>query len=136
VLLVDAHGKVCWLSATHEGRVHDKRVADEAHYTLPSGSHLLQDLGFQGFALAACTIHQPTKKPRGQQLTEDQRLANRAISSLRMRVEHVIASIKRFRIVKDKLRLWKDDLCDDLIEICCALHNFRLNFRSWSTVTL
>ncbi len=136
VLLSDGRAKVCFLSATYEGSVHDKRIVDEAAYTLPAGSHLLQDLGFQGFVLPDVTIHQPTKKPRGGALTEAQRTDNRLIASQRIRIEHVIASVKRFRIVKDKLRLWKDDLCDVLIEICCSLHNFRLNFRPWPSSSL
>jgi hypothetical protein len=124
------------LSATHEGSVHDKRVADEAAYTLPPGSQLFQDRGFQGFSLPEVIHHQPTKKPKGQPLTDDQRQLNRLLSAKRIRIEHVISSVKRYRIVKDKLRLWADDLSDILMEICCSLHNFRLNFRPWSLASL
>ena len=47
-----------------------------------------------------------------------------------MRVAHVISSIKRDRIVKDKLRNWKR-FSDLAMETCCGLHNFRLNFSPW-----
>ena len=56
---------------------------------------------------------------------------NRLISSIRIRVEHVISGVKRYRIVKDKLRNWKKGFSDFVMETCCGLHNFRLNFRPW-----
>ncbi len=51
--------------------------------TLPAGSLLYQDTGFQGYALAGTTIFQPKKKPRGGELTTDEKTQNRAISSIR-----------------------------------------------------
>ena len=57
---------------------------------------------------------------------------NREISSIRIRVEHAIRGIKRYRIVKDKLRNSKKGFSDLVMETCCGLHNFRLNFRPWS----
>ena len=133
---MDAHAHICYLSPTYEGSVHDKRITDECDYPLPAGAHLLQDKGFQGFAPPQVIIHQPTKKPKDAPLSHDQRAANRAIAQKRMRIEHVIASVKRLRLVKDKLRLWKDDVCDNIIQIAAALHNFRLSFRPWSTTSL
>ena len=42
---------VCFLSHTSEGKASDKSVAEFAGYTLPPGSYLYQDKGFQGFYL-------------------------------------------------------------------------------------
>ncbi len=44
VLLVDKQLKIQYLSETHPGKVHDKRVADATPDPLPQGSVLLQDL--------------------------------------------------------------------------------------------
>lgn len=44
-------------------------------------------------------------------------------------VEHVIAGIKRCRIVKDVYRNTKEDYEDLVIEIACGLHNFRQSLR-------
>jgi hypothetical protein len=44
-------------------------------------------------------------------------------------VEHVIAGVKRCRIVKDVLRLTKDGISDLVMEIACSLHNLRLSCR-------
>ena len=39
----------------------------------------------------------PTKKPRGQELTLEQELANQALHHRRLRIEHVNSSVKRHR---------------------------------------
>ena len=48
---------VCFLSGTCEGKASDKSLAELAGYTLPPGSCLYQDKGFQGFylVLVVCT---------------------------------------------------------------------------------
>lgn len=96
---------------------------------LPPSSVLYQDLSFQGFTVAGSTMMQPKKKPRGCELTPDEQAKNRRLASIRMRIEHVIGSVKRCRIVKDKLRLWREQMRDQVMETCCGLHNFRLQYR-------
>jgi hypothetical protein len=123
--------QICFLSATYEGKVHDKSVADLAGYSLPHGSCLYQDMGFQGFILNGISIVQPKKKPRGGELTPPEKTTNRRISSIRIRIEHAIGGVKRYRIVKDKIRLFKDGIRDTIMETCCGLYNFRLQYRPW-----
>lgn len=122
---------ILFLSDTYGGRVHDKRIAETTPYFLPAGSRLLQDLGFLAFTLPQVNILMPTKKPRGQFLTVEQQSANRALHHRRLRIEHVNSSVKRCRVVKDRLRLWKDGVRDLVMEICCALHNFRVRITPW-----
>jgi hypothetical protein len=131
VLLADQSCRVVYVSDTYEGSVHDKPIAEQTPYPLPEGSELLQDLGFLGFWLDGVQITMPHKKPRGQELTEEQKAENQVISHRRVRVEHIICSIKRCRIVKDTIRLWKDTARDLVMAICCGLHNFRLRLRPW-----
>ena len=38
---------------------------------------------------------------------------------------------KRCRIVKDRIRLWKAGVRDLVMELCCALHNFRVRLNPW-----
>ena len=83
----------------------------------------MQDLGFLAFTLPQVDILMPTKKPRGQELTLEQQLANQALHCRRLRIEHVNSSVKRCRIVKDRIRLWKEGVRDLVMELCCALHN-------------
>ena len=95
---------------------------------------MLQDLGFVGFRLPDVEILMPMKKPRGRLLTPDQQRANRSMNECRLRIEHVNSSIKRCRIVKDRLRLWKQGIRDQVMEICCALHNFRVRLTPWQSM--
>jgi hypothetical protein len=131
VLLVNALLTILFLSDTYGGRVHDKPIADATPYPLPAGSRLLQDLGFLAFTLPNVEILMPTKKPRGQELTWEQHVANQALHCRRLRIEHVNSSVKRCRIVKDRIRLWKEGIRDVVMEICCALHNFRVRLTPW-----
>ena len=71
------------------------------------------------------------RNPRGQDLTLAQQLANQALHHRRLRIEHVNSSVKRCRIVKDRIRLWKKGVRDVVMEICCALHNFRVRLTPW-----
>jgi hypothetical protein len=131
LLVINETCHVCFLSHTCEGKASDKSIAELAGYTLPPGSCLYQDKGFQGFLLNGITIVQPKKKPRGGELTPPEKATNRRISSIRMRIEHAIGGVKRYRIVKDKIRLFKDGIRDTIMETCCGLHNFRLQYRPW-----
>lgn len=131
VLLAEETGTLPFLSDTYEGSTHDKPIADQTPYPLPEGSELLQDLGFVGFTLVDVTITQPQKKPRGKELTDEQKADNAIVAHRRIRMEHVSASVKRCRIVKDSIRLWKDTARDMVMEVCCGLHNFRLRLHPW-----
>ena len=131
VLLVNAPLTILFLSDTYGGRIHDKRSAEATPYPLPAGSQLLQDLGFLAFTLPQVEMLMPTKKPRGQEFTLEQHVANQALHHRRRRIEHVNSSVKRCRIVKDRLRLWKQGVRDLMMELCCALHNFRVRLNPW-----
>jgi hypothetical protein len=73
----------------------------------------------------------PAKKPRDQELTPEQQGAHHALPQRRLRIAHVHRSVKRCRIVKDRIRLWKDGVRDLVMELCCALHNFRVRLTPW-----
>jgi hypothetical protein len=116
---------VLFVSSTFAGRVHDKKIADTA-YTIHPGFTLYQDGGYQGYLPEGVNIMQPDKKPKGGQLTQEQKDKNRGIFSKRVYVEHTISSIKRYRIVKDECRLRKNNFVGSIFATCAALHNFRL----------
>jgi len=66
-----------------------------------------------------------------QERTREQHVANQALHHRRLRIEHVNSSVKRCRIVTDRSRLWKDGVRDLVMELCCALHNFRVRLNPW-----
>jgi hypothetical protein len=131
VLLVNALLTILFLSDIYGGRVHDKPSAAATPYPSPAGSRLLQDLGFLAFTLPNVEILMPTKKPRGEELTGEQQRANQALHHRRLRIEHVNSSVKRCRLVKDRIRLWKAGVRDLVMELCCALHNVRVRLIPW-----
>lgn len=66
---------------------------------------------------------------RGKELTKIDKFFNKMISSVRIVVENVICGVKRCRIVKDILRLTKENISDVVMEVACGLHNLRATFR-------
>ena len=136
------------MSETYEGTVHDKRIADEEALdfgttagTTSSGFRtfgtevpekermLLQDLGFQGYEPEGVCVVQPEKKPRGKSLTPEQKASNQEISRERVVVEHAIAGVKVWRIVKEQIRSWLHAIRDQVMYLACGLHNFRFACR-------
>ena len=122
---------ILFLSDTYGGRMHDLRIAEATPYPLPAGSGLLQDLGFLAFTLPDVEMLMPTKQPRGEELTREQHRANQALHQRRLRIEHVNRSVKRCRMVKDRIRLWKEGVRDLVIALCCTLHNVRVRLTPW-----
>jgi hypothetical protein len=135
LILTDNQLKILYLSPTLCGAVHDKKMADQTLSKLPEGSCLFQDLGFMGFTLDKVTVLMPYKKPKGCLLTHVQKVENSVISSYRVRIEHVISSVKRCRIVKEKCRLGCSIIRDMVMEVACALHNFRVRLVPWKPVS-
>ena len=122
---------IVYLSPTYPGTVHDKRMADENPYPLPEGSVLWQALGFLAYELDGVTTRTPHKKPKGGGLTPVQKADNHAISSVRVRIEHVNSSVKRCRTLLEPLRLHRPNVFDLVMEIGCGLHNFRTRLSPW-----
>jgi hypothetical protein len=129
--MIDEACQICFLRATSEGKANDKILAELEGYRLPPGRALYQEMGFQGFVLADVTMIHPKKNPRGGELTPPEQATNRRLSSLRIRIEHAIGGVKRYRMVKDKIRRFKDGIRDAVMETCCGLHNYRLQYRPW-----
>jgi hypothetical protein len=130
VILINEHTeRVDYLSQTYCGKTHDKKIADREAIHYPPHTTLDQDTGFQGYAPLGVLTFQPKKKPRGKDLGVADLFFNRLISSVRIRVEHVIASIKRCRIVKDVFRNTTEGMSDLVMRVACALHNWRTSFR-------
>ena len=130
VLLSNAHTtKVVYLSRTYSGKTHDKRVADLEAIDYPAHATLTKDTGFQGYEPQGVLTFQPRKKPRGQELGLADQFVNHVIARDRIKIEHVIAGIKRCRSVKDVFRNTKTGFSDLVMGIACALHNLRVTFR-------
>ena len=118
-----------YLSPTEPGKKHDKKMADEAAIAYPPGATLGKDTGFQGYAPSRVLAWQPKKKPKGQELSVADKRLNALLSSARIVVEHTLSGVKRCHIVKDVFRNTKVGFTDVVMEVACALHNLRVDFR-------
>ena len=130
VVTEKATGEVLGLGTTQPGSRNDKACADAEGYTFPEGSTLYQDSGFQGYAPEGATTQQPTKKPRGGELTAAQKEANRKVSAERISVEHSVGGVKIFHIVSAVFRNLKEGFEDLVMEVACGLFNFCRTCRS------
>jgi len=123
--------KIVMLGQTREGRIHDKRLAEEDGFLFPEGSTLFQDSAYQGYKPPGVkTFFQPKKKPRGGELKKSEKAVNKAISSVRVRVEHAIRGAKRNRIARDTYRNRRPGFVDTVMVVSCGLSNFTTGLRT------
>jgi len=130
VLITDEDRKILYLSSTKGGRNHDYAMLKEEipPDTFPKGICVWDDLGFLGMEKGYPDVNviMPKKKPRGGELTPEEKAWNRTVSSFRVRVEHAIGGIKRFGIVSQVFRNRSAWLCDIAMNICSGLWNLIL----------
>jgi hypothetical protein len=133
-VILTSNRKVIYLSKTAGGRWHDEKVAAPLRdCPFPKNSTVLKDSGLQGVRPKETKSLSPFKKPPGRELCSIKKRINRAISSLRVEVEHVISGIKRCRIVSYVFRNIKENFENIVMEVACAIHNLRTDFRTASS---
>lgn len=64
----------------------------------------LADSGYQGLLELHLNSRTPIKKPKGRQLTEEQKQFNKELAKERVVIEHIIRHLKIFRILLEKYR--------------------------------
>jgi DDE superfamily endonuclease/Helix-turn-helix of DDE superfamily endonuclease len=119
---------VILLTKARPGKVHDKRQLDEEDVVsnIPEEIPIEGDLGFQGLQKEFENIHLPHKKPRGKELTEQQKQENRDFSAQRVKCEHAHGGIKRYNAVASIYRNRVTDFDDHLMLVATGLWNFYL----------
>lgn len=100
----DQDGEILTLEAGHRGPQADIKLYEEAPLPEPiADKPRMGDKGYQSQEHPELTT--PHKKPRGGELTEEQKAENKAIARQRIVVEHAIRRVKGFRILRDDYRL-------------------------------
>ena len=101
-IITNIEGDILAVDPGYRGPKSDKKLHEQSAVAkqFPK-AEVKADLGYQGLEHAEL----PQKKPKGGELTPEQKASNRAFSSVRVRVEHSIRRIKAFRIVRDEYRL-------------------------------
>lgn len=125
-LITTLQGEVIYLSPTYAGSVHDKKICDEEKFRLNGHCDLYVDLGYIGLTSDVAQIFIPHKRKKKQELNEEEKAYNKLVSKIRVKVEHVIASIKIFRKVKEKFRGRLFAREDNVMLVACALQNLKL----------
>lgn len=85
------------------------------------------DLGFYGITseLVNANVIMPNKKPKGGELTKEQKQENKNISKIRISVENAIAGIKSFFVCRTKNRFHYHQKTHESFNLCTSLYNFK-----------
>jgi IS5 family transposase len=94
-VICTAHGR---------GPVHDFDLYQRSNLELHESLEVLADSGYQGLSKLHEKSRTPRKKPRKSELAEEHRQSNRELARRRVVVEHVISSLKIFRILAERYR--------------------------------
>lgn len=130
VVISDRKRRVLVVTKQKSGRRHDKRLADKEDIfkQIPKEVAVMTDTAFTGEDKDHKNIFIPKKKPRGRELTFDEKEINKIISSYRVVVEHAIGGIKRYRCMSEKLRNRKAFIDDTFLILTSGLWNYHLAF--------
>lgn len=101
--IVTARGRIASVSPSHPGSHHDLAIR-RAGPSLPKNARGYADSAYQGYDKDHPNLDIPYKKPKGGELTAEEKQYNRGLSSFRVAVEHRIGRTKRFRIISDRFR--------------------------------
>ena len=125
---VDETKRVLILSKAREGKLHDKRFHDEDDIAgaIPDELPIEVDLGFLGLQKEYDNIHLPHRKPKGGELSPQQKEENRALSQSRVVCENAFAGVKRYNAVSAIYRNRKAEFDDHLMLTAAGLWNFYL----------
>lgn len=99
-IIVDEKGKIRSVTKSVPGKKHDKKLFDETRPILPPKSNLTGDLGYYG----ANGITLPNKKPKGKELTTEEKQYNKELSKRRITVEHSFGKMKIYQILSQRFR--------------------------------
>lgn len=134
IVVSDENRRVLMLTETKPGSEHDYRMVKEENIlsNIPEGVGIWVDLGFQGIEKdnPQLAVVIPHKKPRGGELTEEQKAENRIIAGIRIIVEHTMAGIKRLKAVIDPYRNHKADVDDKFMVLGCGIWNYHRKLAS------
>jgi hypothetical protein len=141
-VVTDDDHHIIAISVAVPGTMHDKKLCDRLHTLerLPNGADVKLDKGYQGVAaqvetvtvrdattgqaqqVARLTVQTPIKKPRGGELTDEQKAYNRTINTVRVRAEHCIGWAKNWAILATQFRCGHE-MYTSVMQAVCGLVN-------------
>lgn len=122
-ILADTAGNLLATSNPCHGALHDRTAWAETGWEESlAGRDVMGDLGYLGTAVIT-----PRKKPRGGELSINDKARNREISALRSAVERAIAHFKNWKMIATGYRGRLAEL-PNIIRIITALEFYRLGW--------
>ena len=103
--MVNAKNYEIICTAHAEGSVHDFKLYENSiGYAISYEIKLKADSGYQGILKYHKNSETPKKKPRGGELTQEEKSANKQLARERIHVENINAKVKVFKITAHKYR--------------------------------
>ena len=131
MLLVTDDRYIHFISKGWVGKIHDYSLLK--HEFPPEQGwfknlKVMLDSGYQGFTndYDCQEVVLPKKRSKHQPLTDEDKANNRQKSQLRIRVEHAIGGLKRYRFLSDRLRIHDCGLYNLIVGVCAGLWNLYL----------
>lgn len=152
-LVTDGNHHIVAISEAVPGAEHDKKLSDDVQTIerLPDGCEADADKGYQGMAeqvslvtirnaetgmeqqVPRLTVQTPFKKPKGKELTTEQKTFNQQLGSIRVRVEHCIGWAKNWAILATRFRCAKS-IYTSVMQTICGLVNAQT--QRWQTAQI
>lgn len=101
---MDVESKKILATAHAKGAKHDYALFKQNNPKCRPQVWYVADSGYRGLASHYRQTCLPVKKPRNKELSAEDKKHNQALGSFRMAVEHVIRSLKVWRILKETYR--------------------------------
>ncbi len=129
-ITINLDGIIIHKSTHSPGSHHDYKIYKSKHPVLSEELLQFYDLGYLGVEKDFENQNSilPYKKKKRIELTASQKEWNKLQSKIRIKVEHVIAQIKKFRISRDTFR---NKLCryDGISDIVCGIVNYKIKWK-------
>ena len=143
-LVTDGEHHIEAISEAVPGAMNDKKLSDKLNTLerLPDGCEVDADKGYQGLAkqvslVTVCNpetgeeqqvprlqVYTPFKKPKGGQLTQEQKAFNQQLGAIRVRVEHCIGWVKNWAIIATRFRC-AHSIYTLVMQVVCGLVNWQ-----------
>jgi len=148
--VTDGEHHMVAISEAVPGAQHDKKLSDEVQTLerLPDGCEVDADKGYQGLdkevtlvtvrnpetgeehQVPRLQVNTPFKKPKGGELTEEQKAFNRLLGAIRVRLEHCLGWVKNWAIIATRFRC-AHSIYTLVMQVVCGLVN--LQTQRWQT---
>lgn len=131
-VVCDDQKRIHAISYACAGSVHDKALWNRTAKRIVEGNHvpILADKAYAGADYEGTLLVRPAKRNENTYRKHRKRAKdnNRKLSALRVKVEHVIASLKRFKIVRERFPLALS-LFHSCMWAAAVIHNMELKLK-------